>query len=652
MFRVNGFTLLKWAIFALRSVLQVPIALAFWTATIGFLLRVRGGDPLSLTRGLQGESPPDGLWPKTAVIMPAYNEDPARVFAGLKSTYENLRQTGLQAHFDFFLLSDTTDPDLWVREEVAFGELKAGVPDPARLHYRNRRDNLEHKTGNIADFCATWGGDYRYMIILDADSVMTGACLVSLVRLMEDHPEAGIVQAPPLPVNRRSLFGRLHQFALHAYGPVFMTGLNYWQGGSGNYWGHNAILRIRPFIEHCRLPRLPGHEPLGGSILSHDFVEAAFMRRAGWRVYLACDLEGSYEEMPSSLINYAARDRRWCQGNLQHARLLGTPGLHWVSRLHLGLGVMSYVSSPLWMLLLSLSTVAGLYDRLGRHAYFPSGRSLFPRWSVSVAPEAIMLFSIIMGFLVLPKLLSLLLLLSNSARAAEFGGRLKLALSVFLETLVSALLAPVLALLQTRFVLGILMGKKVTWESQERGEAGTTFREALRRHWGATLLGLAWGFLLWFTDRKLFWWFSPAILGMTLAMPMSVCTSRGSAGDWLKARGLLLTPAEVAPPEILQRLQQELERAVNRPWAIGRDGLAWVLEDRRVLDRHIALLPPPKPPDPLRRHFLRGLRLKLRRAGPKALDRQEKREFLLDPESIRVARRGLNGATPRPTHEP
>ena len=202
---------------------------------------------------------------------------------------------------------------------------------PEHLIYRNRRENIERKTGNIADFCATLGRALRFMIVFDADSFMTGASLVNLVQMMEKHPQVGIIQAPPLPVNRRTLFGRLHQFAAHAYSDVFITGLNFWQGGAGNYWGHNAIIRVKPFVEHCHLPKLPGKPPLGGSILSHDFVEAAFMRRAGWKVYLASEMHGSYEEMPSSLIEYAARDRRWCQGNLQHSKLLFTP-FHLVSR--------------------------------------------------------------------------------------------------------------------------------------------------------------------------------------------------------------------------------------------------------------------------------------------------------------------------------
>jgi membrane glycosyltransferase len=376
MLRVNGLNGLKLAILVLFVILLVPMALSFWTAAIGFAVQLRGGDPLALSHALGEGSPEASALPRTAVVMPAYNEEPARVVAGLAATYESLQCTGYLPAFDFFLLSDTNNPDLWVREEVAFAELRSGVSDPERLHYRNRRENVERKTGNIAEFCATWGESYRYMVVLDADSIMTGTCLINLVRLMEKHPRAGIIQTPPLAVNRRTLFGRLQQFTTRAYGLIFITGLNFWQGGAGNYWGHNAIIRIRPFVEHCRLPILPGAEPLGGQILSHDFVEAAFMRRAGWRVYLASESRGSYEEVPPSLLTYAARDRRWCQGNLQHARLLFTSGLHFVNRLHLSLGVMSYLSSPLWLLLLLLSTIEGLMEAHSKHAYFSTSGTI------------------------------------------------------------------------------------------------------------------------------------------------------------------------------------------------------------------------------------------------------------------------------------
>jgi membrane glycosyltransferase len=636
---INGLTPLKLAIFVLFIILLLPIGLSFWTSIIGFTVQCLGGDTLDLSRTLADAEKENRPLPRTAVVMPIYNEDPVRVFAGLKATYEILEQDGWLENFDLFILSDTTDPDIWVREELAFAELKKEVSQPERLFYRNRPQNIERKSGNIADFCATWGDRYVYLIVFDADSIMSAKSLVNLVRIMESNPRVGIVQAPPLPVNRRTLFGRLHQFAMHAYSQIFITGLNFWQGGAANYWGHNAIIRIRPFIEHCRLPKLSGQQPLGGSILSHDFVEAAFMRRAGWKVYLASELRGSYEELPSSLINYAARDRRWCQGNLQHARLLFTPGLHIVNRLHLLMGVMSYIASPLWLLLLALTTIEGLKENLGRHTYFAADRVLFPDWQISTHRQALSLFMLMLSLLLIPKFLSLLFHFANSSRAAAFGGRARMALSVLLEMLGSTLLAPNLAFLQSRFVIGTLMGKSVKWDSQDRSESGTGFGEAFRRHWSATAVGLVWGALLWLTVPKLFWWFAPVIGGLLLAIPFSIWSSRTRLGEWAKRHCLFLIRAELTPPRVLRKLHDELGRAPQHQWSAGIDGLARVLDDADARRLHLSLLPPAsEKKDPIYEHHVRGLELKLLYAGPQALSSTERRELLLNADSIQRLR--------------
>ena len=643
--QTNGFNPLKMAIFILFLVLLAPIVLSFWTATLGFLARWRGGDSLELTRTLEEPAPPDVNWPRTAVVAPVYNEDPVRVFAGLKATYESLGLTGFLPSFEFFILSDTTDPDTWIREEMALVDFRQSVRDPSRVFYRNRRENVDRKMGNIAEFCASWGGRYRYMIVFDADSIMTGACLVNLVRLMERHPNAGIVQAPPLPVNRHTFFGRMRQFATHAYSSIFITGLNFWQGGAANYWGHNAIIRIQPFVEHCRLPKLSGKEPLGGSILSHDFVEAAFMRRAGWKVYLASELRGSYEEVPPSLISYAARDRRWCQGNLQHARLLLLPGLHPINRLHLWLGVMAYLAAPFWMLLLVLSTIEGIRETVEPHAFFPPGPALYPIWKISVQQQAIALFLAVMGLLMTPKVFSLLIHLRSQAERAAFGGGDKLALSVLLETAASTLLAPVLAFLQTHFVVGILLGKNVKWEAQDRGEAQTTLREAARRHWPSTLLGAVWTVLLLTTTPRLFWWFSPVLAGFLLAIPISVWSSRASLGERARKHGLLLTPEEADPPAILLTLERELAWAAARPWAKAQDALERVLGDPAVRAAHLSISSHDEPKDELRRHYLEGLELKYRHDGTAALTPREKRDLLWDEEAIRDLLAQVDGAS-------
>ncbi len=645
MMRTNGLSLLEGALLPLSIVLLLPLAISFWMALLGFAVELRGGDPFAIdaddrrapTRRARRRATlaPDF---RTAIVVPVYNEDPERVLAGLRATYASLLRTGSARHFDFVLLSDSSDPQRWLEEELAMERFTASLGGPEHVHYRHRPLNLEHKAGNIAEFCTRWGERYRYMIVFDADSVMSGETLVRLVELMERHPHAGIIQVPPVPVNRRTLFGRLQQFAAGLYGPTWTAGLAWLQGGDGNYYGHNAIVRIEPFAANCRLPKLKGRAPLGGSILSHDFVEAALMRRAGYHVHLAVHLGGSYEESPPTLIDYAARDRRWCQGNLQHARLLGMPGLHPVSRAHLFLGVMSYASAPLWILLLLLSSIEALRNELAPHEYFAAGGSLFPVWEISIEAKALLLLGIVVLLLFLPRALAVCARLREPTTRRRFGGSARLVLSGLAECVFSTLLAPVLALMQTRFVLGTLLGRSTGWGAQPRGDRSTSWREALRRHAGASLLGFAWGGLLWSVAPELFWWMSPVLFGLALAVPLSVLSSRASAGEWARRRGLFTTPEELEPPRVLRALHAEQMRGAARAGAHDeRSALERLLADPLARAVHLAYAEASAlPRDELHEHQLQGLVLKCRLRGPASLNAAEQRELLLAPDALRA----------------
>ncbi len=316
--------------------------------------------------------------------MPTYNEDPARVFAALQAMHEELAAADRLEAFDFFVLSDTTDPAVWIAEEAAFLRLRAAVAGEGggreHVFYRRRRDNIERKAGNIAEWVQRFGGAYDHMLILDADSVMTADAVVRLAEAMERHPKAALIQTLPVLVNGRTLFARFQQFAGRIYGPLIAHGVAWWHGHDGNYWGHNAIIRVAPFAAHAGLPHIEGRKPFGGHIMSHDFVEAALMRRAGWSIHMVPGLPGSYEESPPSLIDFAARDRRWCQGNLQHLAVLPARGLHWVSRIHFLVGVGAYLSAPLWLLFLAVGMALALQARFVPPDYFSKDFSLFPTW--------------------------------------------------------------------------------------------------------------------------------------------------------------------------------------------------------------------------------------------------------------------------------
>jgi membrane glycosyltransferase len=645
----NGFSTLEWIQFGLFVVLFAWIAPSFWTSLFGFAVILRGGDPFAITRTLEPWEAGRRLPVRTAVVVPVFNEDPERVMAGVAATMSSLEDRGVLDDFDFYILSDTNDPDLWVEEELAFARLRNLVNDPERLLYRKRRENIDRKVGNIADFCARWGDRYRYMIVFDADSVMSGGTLVHMVRLMERNPGVGLIQVPPVPVNRETLFGRIQQFAAGAYGTMFATGLNWWQAGEGNYWGHNAIIRIRPFVEHCRLPVLPGEEPMGGAILSHDFIEAALMRRAGWTVWLASELDGSYEETPPTLIDHAARDRRWCQGNLQHMRLIGTRGLNAISRLHLLMGIMSYLASPLWMLLLLVATLEAARTAILGPVYFDPERSLFPVWQVSTTTRTLALYLVTLGMLLIPKILAVL---AQAARGklSRFGGAGRLTLSVLLEALFSVLLAPIMAVLQTRFVVSILAGRKVTWAVQQRQDATTTLSDAVRRHGSSTALGIAWGLLAYRYMPEFFWWLSPVLAGLVLSIPLSILSSRPDIGRAARALGMFLIPEELDPPQVLARLPRfRAELAVERP---SGSGLERLLLDPQARQIHLDLLPDPEEDDPLHRHHLAGLRLKARLHGVDALSRQERMQVMLDRFTLEALAHELGALEPAmPEHE-
>jgi membrane glycosyltransferase len=530
----------------------------------------------------------------TAIIFPIYNEDSVRVLEGLRATYESLERTGQLDRFDFFILSDSTNPDCWVEEEARWSELVRDLDALGKIYYRRRLFNEARKSGNVRDFLNTWGMRYRYFICCDADSVMRGETLVDLVKLMEAHPTTGLIQTVPALVNAESLFGRIQQFANRLYAPVFIAGLNYWALDFGNYWGHNAIIRTEPFMQFCDLPSLPGRKPFGGQILSHDFVEAALMLRENWTVWLAYDLEGSYEEAPQALIENAQRERRWCQGNLQHGLVLFAKGLRGVSRMHLILGIFGYVASPLWLAFLitfewiyCVQKLTGLSD-----ITVQSFNPYLKDWSGTA--HASLVFIICMAVIMLPKFLSLIDLANDWPRRKQFGGLLNAAGGVICETIFSTLHAPLLMLWHTRFVVTNIAGISVSWTTQKRSADGTDWLYAAQRHWGHTLIGLAWGWFTWKLDPGLFWWFTPVLAGMVFSVPLSVLTSRRSLGARAKSAGLFLTPEETKPPVELVSLRSRMKihelTEDETPRCRVHAGLAAAVLDPYVNAVHVTLL--------------------------------------------------------------
>lgn len=583
---VGGITTLKWMLLVLFVANFSWIALAFAAGVVGFLhLLFKRPKPAAT---------PERLGARTAVVMPIYNEAPSRVFGALRAIHEDVEATGLGSAFDWFFLSDTTNPDIWIAEERAFAELREKLGPQARVYYRHRAKNTARKAGNIGDFVTRWGGDYEHMLVLDADSLMTGHAIVSLAAAMEADPDSGIIQTLPLIINRNTLFARVQQFAARIYGPVIADGLSCWMGRDGNYWGHNAIIRTQAFADHCGLPHLKGKPPFGGHIMSHDFVEAALMRRAGYSVYMLPSLDGSYEESPPSLIDVAARDRRWCQGNLQHIRVLPGKGLHPASRQHFATGIMSYLASPFWLAQLLVGLLLVLQASYIRPEYFSSEFTLFPTWPRFDAERSLQLFEVTMAVLLAPKLFGLILALIDGPTRRGAGGAIRLVLSALFEVLMSALLAPIMMMIQTGHVLHILFGFDTGWEPQRRDDGSIAFKAIMRRHRSHVVLGVVSLVAALLISPSLAAWMSPTIAGLILAIGLSWASGQRSIGLALKRVGLLVTPEETRAPPIAARanaLAQEMAAKGDDQ----ADSLRVLYENPEFRSLHEDFLPPAPP---------------------------------------------------------
>jgi membrane glycosyltransferase len=591
---VNGYTALEYILIGLFTLNLGWIAISFWNAVAGFVVML-------INRG----RPPGLVWPKdnaplnasVAVLVPVYNEDPNEVFAHLSAMLRAVDESGQGERFHFYVLSDSNQPESWVSEELAWAAWCDRLNASGRLFYRHRVDNTHKKAGNVAEFCRNWSGAYESMVVLDADSLLSGDTLVMMARLMEANPTAGIIQAPPKLVGRQTLFARLQQFASSVYGPVNSAGLSFWQLSESNYWGHNAIIRSQAFRQHCGLPVLPGKPPFGGEILSHDFVEAALMRRAGFSVWLVPELEGSYEQPPPTLLDYAKRDQRWCQGNLQHMGLVTAEGLHPLSRTHLAFGAMSYLASPIWLLMAVVGLLAALHDRSVTPEYFPSEHTLFPLWPTFDVVAGWRLGAVALGLLMGPKVLGLIY---TSVRVKKFRRVVQMFFSFFVDLFLGALLAPLNMLFHTAFVIAALSGKSVHWGSQQRKDRQTSWSEAFQAHAAQTVGGLVMAGVIAAFAPALLVPFSVLLVGLALAIPLSVATSSPQLGVAFGKLGLLTTQEEVEPPKVLSMALEAAEEGTTPIWE--GSALELLARDPNAMALHLGMLA--STPSPARRSTL------------------------------------------------
>jgi membrane glycosyltransferase len=457
-----------------------------------------------------------------AILLPMYGEPAGPTIANTLALLAAL--TGKGRHrFSLHILSDTRDPKLAQAELAAVKAARLDYPGLA-LHYRRREANADYKSGNIRDWVTTRGQHHDAMLILDADSVMGADSVVLMADRMATEPGLGLIQTVPRVLPGHSLWQRLQSFASEVYGTNLGRGFALWTGTEGNFLGHNALVRTRAFAASAGLPHLPGTAPRGGVILSHDFVEAALIRRAGWGVEMLPEASESFEDTPETLPGYLRRDRRWCQGNMQHLRLLATPGLHIVSRFHLLQGAMAYLASVWWLVFLALWTLSG-----------PGGAApdpfltnpLMPVWPELPPVSQAVLTGTVVVMLMGPKLLGI------AAHLRDRGFRLRqmpgFAASVLVEVALSILLAPSLMVHQVRAVLRTLAGFDGGWVPHLAERPG--FRTLLRFHLtetalGAALLGLC-------AVGRIDPWLLPVAGGLFLTSLISWLVQRDVASRWL-----------------------------------------------------------------------------------------------------------------------
>ncbi|WP_136682891.1 glucans biosynthesis glucosyltransferase MdoH [Falsirhodobacter xinxiangensis] len=495
------------------------------------------------TRAKPPALPPfTGLTTRTAILVPVYNEDPVTTYSRIAAMDASLKETGLQNHFHFAILSDTRKDDIAAQERDWFERLVRECGAEGRMFYRRRTNNKGRKAGNIEDFFQRSGGAYDFSLILDADSLMEGSTIVEMARRMEAEPRLGLLQSLPKVTRARARFGRAMQFSASFHSPVFARGLGMMQGETGPFWGHNAMVRVRAFVESCGLPELSGAPPFGGHIMSHDYVEAALLARAGWIVRLDDDLEGSYEEGPENIVDHAKRDRRWCQGNLQHSRLLMAPGLLTWSRFVFLQGILSYISPLFWLGFLIASILAPWFTPPVN--YFPVPYWPFPVFPSNEAWKAIGLAVGIFGLLFLPKLLVVADAVATG-RARGFGGAALAIQSSLTELLFSSVTAPILMMFQTRSVFQVLLGRDGGWPTNNRGDGTLSLGEAWSAtHWIVTtgVVGLGTCYLL---APGLVPWLLPIVIPMILAPVVVSWTSKRSRTT------LFTAPLELSPAPVM-----------------------------------------------------------------------------------------------------
>ena len=539
-FNGDGIDALEIGILACIGLSAPWTVLGFWNSLVGLIIATRKKTPESVALFDEDLTSTAPLKSRIAVAMAIRNEDPQRAFSRLLAVRGSLDKTDQGRAFDLFILSDTDDPVIAAQEQSLFAANKTALDGFGKATYRRRADNTGYKAGNVWEFLRDFGEPYRFFVPLDADSTMGGDIIVRMCRIMEAKPRLGILQSLAVGAPADSVFGRIFQFGMRHGMTSFTLGSAWWQGDCGPFWGHNAVVRVAPFKAHCDLPTLPGKPPWGGHILSHDQIEAVLMRRAGYEVRVLPVESESYEDNPVSILDFMTREQRWCNGNMQYWRLLGMPGLPPVSRFQLVQAMLMYLSAPAWMLLTALGMIKVIVDPTGFFHH----------------DLAVTMFLIVVGMSLAPKIFGAISVAFQPGGVARYGGKRRFAKGVVVETLFSILMSPSVALRLTIFLGGLLMGRRIGWNGQDRDAHGIPWSLAAKELWPQTLFGLAMIATFALQAPMALAWSAPVVLGLVLAIPFAVITASPRLGRLLAQRKTCATPEERNTPDLLVALQK------------------------------------------------------------------------------------------------
>lgn len=472
-------------------------SLSLYHLSFGFTTTLFGYLTKHFSKVEEYHKSPKPINSKTAIVFPIFNEDSSSVYCRIKTMLEHSKINSILNYIDFYVLSDSNELSIILEEEMGFRELEKEFGVGENLFYRRRLQNINHKSGNIADFCKRFGDKYDFMIIMDADSYLSIELVETLIHKMEASPDIGIIQTYPEILFPKSMIQNFHYVNSLFSSELYVLGSQYWNINQGPYWGHNAILRMDAFLNYCLLPKLPKIGPLGEKILSHDTIEAALLRKAGYRTEFIYTKNGSYEESPPTLTDFLKRESRWLRGNLQHFWFLFVNNIGTINRIYILLGITSYFSYLFWFFY--LISILGL----------SLNGSAIPN---PLKHKELLVFVITILFL--PRILSLHQYIKFSEKVDKNALKYYL-----LDTILTIFSSSIFLFSTTIFLFSTFMGRKIEWKAQNRKADNKKLDIPFLFHW-ITGSGIILGFLLWIKSFITFLYFSPILIGWIFSIPI------------------------------------------------------------------------------------------------------------------------------------